>query len=67
MAKLVSFKEFSHSVNDSICAAFGFPLNSAEYEVCYRSWGSIVKIFSGENAGTYDIEMVNGVYEFLEA
>lgn len=67
MKILTSHSAFSNSVNESVCHTFDLPLNSGEYQVDHHSWGSIVEVFAGENAGKYDIEMEGGAYRFLEA
>ena len=67
MKKLTSTKDFSHSARESACQAFGFDFNTGELEIRVFSWGSLVEVFSGENAGKYDIYKDDGVFIFMEA
>ena len=59
--------EFVNSINDSVCVAFGLELNSGEFEVKQESWGTIVIMNTATNQKTYDADLHDGCYVFIEA
>ena len=55
----------SISVSDHAVSAFGFDAINAVVES--HSWGQVVNIPTGENAGWYDVHSVHGDTKFIAA